>query len=54
MSKPKKPKPRVRFCWACSRKLYGVSHVLRVIDGCERILHATCAYEIDNGIEVMP
>ncbi len=50
----KKPKPRYRFCWACSRKLHGNSYVLRVIDGYERILHGTCAADIEAGIEVMP
>lgn len=49
-----KNKPRYRFCWACSRKLYGNSHALRFIDGYERILHGACAEEIDAGIEIMP
>ncbi len=47
-------KPRVRFCWACSRKLRGNHHVIRFIDGHERVLHAICADELEAGIEVMP
>jgi len=39
----KNNKPRVRFCWECSRKLQGNHHVEMVIDGHPRILHKSCA-----------
>lgn len=36
-------KPRVRFCWICSRKLWGNSHIsVTGPDGNERIMHKFC------------
>lgn len=37
-----KGKPRLPFCWRCSRKLHGNAHRVVVIDGHERIVHAQC------------
>jgi hypothetical protein len=39
-----KKKPRVRFCWECSKKLYGRHHVeaIRKDDGLPRVLHKFC------------
>jgi hypothetical protein len=36
-------KPRVPFCWRCSRKLRGNFHRVVVLDGIERIVHAMCS-----------
>ncbi len=36
-------KPRVRFCWHCSRRLRLPSYVEKRIDGHLRILHKQCA-----------
>ncbi len=36
-------KPRVRFCWECSRQLWGNSHTIMYIDGEYRVLHKLCA-----------
>lgn len=45
----KKAKPRVRFCWVCSRKLYG-NHYREVIfkgDGRAKIVHAQCKDKVN-------
>lgn len=39
------PRPRYRFCWECSRQLYGNAHRVVFVDGIERIVHAACAKE---------
>jgi len=45
-------KPKVRFCWACSRQLHGNFHrVVRTPDGHEVVAHATCAAR--DGLEVV-
>ena len=36
-------KPRVKFCWHCSRKLWGRHHKILIIEGHKRILHESCA-----------
>ena len=40
---PEELKSRVRFCWECSRQLWGNHFVEREIDGYKRILHKQCA-----------
>ena len=45
-------KPRVRFCWACGRRLWGRHHVERIIDGHSRILHKSCSKRLLEGKEV--
>lgn len=42
------PKPRLPFCWWCSRKLYGTISATLVIDGHERILHKACARDFER------
>ena len=37
------PKPRVRFCWVCSRQLRGRTFAEVVMDGLPRIVHKSCA-----------
>lgn len=37
------PKPRLPFCWWCSRRLYGTISETIVVDGLERIVHKACA-----------
>lgn len=41
------PKPRLPFCWECSRRLYGTVHAIVVVDGIERIVHKACAERVD-------
>lgn len=36
-------KPRLRFCWVCSRKLHANFHRVAVVDGHEVVVHADCA-----------
>ena len=36
-------KPRVRFCWSCSRKLHANFHRVVLVEGVERVVHAACA-----------
>ena len=47
-------KPRIRFCWHCSRKLRGNHFVEKYIHGHLRILHKSCEklpeYIIENSI----
>jgi hypothetical protein len=43
MSKPKVPRPRYRFCWWCSRQLWGNVYRMVIVDGIDRIVHAACA-----------
>ena len=42
-------KPRVRFCWHCSLKLWGIQYTRLWVDGAERILHKSCAILIQLG-----
>ena len=45
-------KPRVRFCWACGRKLQANFHrVVSLGDGTTRIVHAAC---VDDYMEIVP
>lgn len=47
----KKPKPRVRFCWVCSKKLYGSIHFVEVVykkDGLAKIVHKVCANKVNE------
>lgn len=46
----KSPKPRLPFCWVCSRKLQGNFHRVAIVDGPEKIVHASCASE--EGLEL--
>jgi len=41
--------PMQRFCWSCSRKLRGRHFRTLHVDRAERILHVTCAGEIEDG-----
>jgi hypothetical protein len=43
------PKPRVRFCWVCSRQLYGRQFAEVEIDGLKRIVHKACASGMPAG-----
>lgn len=36
-------KPRLRFCWACSKKLHGNFHRVAIVDDHEVTVHADCA-----------
>lgn len=45
-------KPRLRFCWVCSRQLHGNFHRVAIVDGHEVIVHATCAER--ERLEVKP
>jgi hypothetical protein len=36
-------KPRLPFCWVCSRKLHGRFHRVAVVHGLEVVVHADCA-----------
>jgi hypothetical protein len=37
-------RPRLRFCWVCSRQLMGNFHRVAIVDdGNEVIVHADCA-----------
>lgn len=38
-----KSRPRLPFCWICSRKFHGKSHRLMMVDGQEVPVHARCA-----------
>lgn len=40
-------KPRYRFCWACSRQLYGNKYRTRIVDNREVVLHGACAKILD-------
>jgi hypothetical protein len=46
MSKDSKPKPRVRFCWHCGKRLWGNHYEERKIEGHKKILHKKCWKEI--------
>ena len=41
-------KPRLPFCWMCSRKLRANFHRVVVVDGVERIVHAACLREMER------
>jgi hypothetical protein len=43
--------PRVKFCWECGRKLWGNKHVHMMQDLEDRILHKSCAKEINMLID---
>lgn len=45
-------KPRLRFCWVCSRKLQGNFHRVAIVDGREVIVHASCAEK--ERLEIKP
>ena len=47
------PKPRVRFCWVCGKKLWGNHHVEVIIDEHLRILHETCYEDIKRTNEYL-
>lgn len=36
-------RPRLPFCWVCSRHLRGNFHRVAVVDGNEVVVHASCA-----------
>jgi len=42
-ARTKTKRPRLMFCWVCSRRLHGRSHRVAVVDGREVIVHADCA-----------
>lgn len=37
------PKPRLMFCWECSRRLYGTIRAIVAVDNVEHIVHKACA-----------
>ncbi len=39
-------RPRLPFCWECSRKFWGNKHVVIEILGINRELHLSCAEEV--------
>ena len=39
-------KSKIKFCWLCSKKLYGNHSEVLVIDTHSRTLHKTCAKTI--------
>lgn len=45
-----KPKPRSTICWLCGKKLYQARIFVEVvIDQHPRILHKSCAKELEEG-----
>ena len=42
------PKPRLPFCWHCSRRLYGTISVTVIVDDVEHIVHKACAREMER------
>lgn len=51
MTKPEnKAKPRIRFCWVCSKKLRGnsFSEVTFNKDGLKKIVHKDCETEVNQ------
>ena len=40
------PKPRLPFCWWCSRRLYGTIHATVEFAHIERIVHKSCVAEM--------
>ena len=42
-------KPRVGFCWECGNRLWGRYHTEMEVEGHRRILHRTCAKNIQKG-----
>jgi hypothetical protein len=42
-------KNKVRFCWMCSKKLYGNHSEILTIDSYPRTLHKMCAKEVKKG-----
>jgi len=45
-------KPRVRFCWVCSRQLQGNFHRVAMVDGHAVVVHADCASR--EKLEIVP
>lgn len=45
-------KPRLMWCWECSRKLHGRAHLVVRVEGVEHVVHADCAERA--GYEVVP
>jgi len=39
----KHKRPRLRFCWVCSRQLHGNAHRVAIVDGRDVVVHAACA-----------
>ena len=44
--------PRVKFCWECSRKLWGNYYTEIIIDRLPRILHKSCARSLVRDIRM--
>jgi hypothetical protein len=42
---------KVKFCWICSKKLWGNSSEVLMIDGYSRTLHKTCAKKVKRGYD---
>jgi hypothetical protein len=42
------PKPRLMFCWECSRRLYGTIHAVVVVDDVERIVRKSCKARMER------
>ena len=42
-------KPRLPFCWWCSRKFHGNFHRVIILDGQRREVHADCARKLVKG-----
>lgn len=47
----KTKKPRVKFCWWCGSKLWGIHHVEKVVQGKSRILHKDCSVKLKKELE---
>lgn len=43
-------KPRIRFCWECSRQLWGNHFIELEVEGHKRIMHKSCGkkYQINR------
>jgi hypothetical protein len=48
---PASTRPKYRFCWSCSRQLYGNRHRLRMVHGNIVVLHVECAKEMERAGE---
>jgi hypothetical protein len=49
--KEKPNKPRVRFCWHCSKKLWGNHYDVVEYMGIERIVHKQCKHKAEKEIK---
>jgi hypothetical protein len=49
-------KPRLPFCWWCSRKFHGNFHRVVILDGMRREVHADCARKLSDWMraEIVP